>query len=225
MGSRPESNHVDPEFTKVIEDDNRDTLASTQVEQPVSSVTTLPLEQTWPTQNEIASTSSSLSPEQISTLQYYQYYYPDYYQQLMAYYYNSGMVPGSASDSTASSTSPTSHNTALPSTNYAYPASSISTYQHAMPTMTNSGSPNVAPLSFSSSLPTSVAPAGGSRVGTEKAFRQMNHFFDYDAYLNEVNSNPDYRRPPKLTKHEIQILKQRKQDKKKKRLIEWLNHP
>lgn len=71
-----------------------------------------------------------------------------------------------------------------------------------------------------------INPAQGSRVAGEKAFRQMAHYFDYEAYNTTINQEfkEGKRVPLKLTRKEINVLKQRKLERKKKRMLDWLHN-
>ena len=79
-------------------------------------------------------------------------------------------------------------------------------------------------VSSSSMMGSMVGPALGSRVAGDKAFRQMSHYFNYEAYNDAVNQDAkDGKKIAlKLTRKEINILKHRKMERKKKRMLDWL---
>jgi len=64
------------------------------------------------------------------------------------------------------------------------------------------------------------APSIQSKVDGDRAARQLNHYFDHDAWLKKENEGKNEK--PKFTKKQIQLLKKRRQEKKYKKSIEWL---
>jgi len=63
-------------------------------------------------------------------------------------------------------------------------------------------------------------PSIQSKVDGDRAARQLNHYFDHDAWLKKENEGKNEK--PKFTKKQIQLLKKRRQEKKYKKSIEWL---
>ena len=141
----------------------------------------------------------SSSPEALQAYyqqvaEYYRVYYPDYYA---AYY-------GSVSSGNTSSN---------PFASIDCTAYSSNTHPFSFP---------AAPMN-AAELPKSSAPLSATG-STNKAMRQMSHYFDYEQF--NIKRNQDKvlgkDKPTKFSKKEIETLKERRHDIKKKRLMEWL---
>lgn len=62
----------------------------------------------------------------------------------------------------------------------------------------------------------------GTKAATDRQFRQMAYYFDHGSYQERVNQQGGSKSRPKFTKREIEQLKSRKKEQKKKRMLEWL---
>jgi len=170
--------------------------------------------------------SSAAGQEQL--LEYYKTNYPGYY----AYYqdYMSKMGPTSASHAASSqlaqASASMSQGTPLMTNAYTNPFSANSTF--ASPYAGANDTATTSTLSVSDLPSLKVAPTGsaGSHVPVNKAFRQMSHYFDYQSYNEQINRDRilgSSQKPPHFNKKEIQILKKRKNDIKKRKILTWLN--
>ncbi|CAF0834253.1 unnamed protein product, partial [Didymodactylos carnosus] len=65
---------------------------------------------------------------------------------------------------------------------------------------------------------------GKKIVGQEtRDLRQMYHYFDYNAWCDELNKNDaNKKKKVKLTKKELDAIKRRKEEKKRKFRSKWL---
>ncbi|KAM0682004.1 hypothetical protein MDAP_002764 [Mitosporidium daphniae] len=110
---------------------------------------------------------------------------------------------------------------------YAKLKASASEQSHSLSSLVSASnlqtSPAMGPAPSAAAGPL-IGPALGSRVAGEKAFRQMSHYFNYEAYNDAINQDmKDGKRTPlKLTRKEVNVLKQRKMERKKKRMLDWL---
>lgn len=134
-----------------------------------------------------------------------------YYDQVRAQYYHLYSQGGSYSMSSPYAAG--SGNSTSTSTSFSTPAAS-------------SGLPSSSTISnqeFSQFL-TRQSGGGPSHFQSQKAFKQMSHYFNYEEFNDAKNLS---RRIPdaantRFTKKEIETLKKRKKDIKKKKLLDWL---
>lgn len=62
----------------------------------------------------------------------------------------------------------------------------------------------------------------GTKAAIDRQFRQMAYYFDHGSYQDRVNQQGGSKSRPKFTKREIEQLKNRKREQKKKRMLAWL---